>query len=327
VNIVLTRKTKGVWAVAVTVGEQRAAVELALLAYADEVDPAKRSADIKAGLANISAAASGPWTLVWGPGEVEGILAYVALASDKKTYGLAFRGTLGEIAAHYFVYNWLLDIKTFRQVPWTFPQGGAVQVSAGMTQALAYVTMLTDPATHVHLLDFLRGVIAANDNSLTMLVTGHSLGGALTQLASQWLYHQLVEVDKNEEIYITPLTFAAPTTGNQQFATLFETTFPTNYALVNTLDIVPMAWWNLDEIQHMYPAPAQTIGEFGVGIAAALAIYKDSLATAYKRVTSPAAQTFQGWMPQHPDKFAHTMEENHTISIYRGHVIAVTGIP
>jgi hypothetical protein len=313
---------------ATTPAQQRAAVDLALLAYSDEVNPANRIADIEAGLAKIPAAANGPWTLVWGPGEVEGILAYVALGADKTTYGLAFRGSLGEILAHEFIDNWLLNGETFRQVPWLYPQGGDVKVSAGMNQALAYTMMLTDQTTHKHLLDFLRDVIATtDDNSLHLLVTGHSLGAAITQLASQWLYHQLVEVDGNEEIYITPLTFAAPSTGNQQFATLFQTTFPTNYALVNTLDIVPMAWWNLDGIQHMYPPPAQSIAQFGVAVAGLLAIYKDSLATAYKPVTSPPADTFKGWMPEHPDKFAHTMEENHSILIYKGHVVSATGIP
>ena len=311
----------------VTSAQKRAAVELAAIAYSDEVNPANRIADIEAALAQIPAAAYGPWTLAWGPGEVEGILAYVALAADKTTYALAFRGSLGEIMAHEFIDNWLLNGETFRQVPWLYPQGGGVKVSAGMNQALAYTTMLTDQTTHKHLLDFLRDVIASNNDSLQLLVTGHSLGGAIAQLASQWLYHQLVEVDGNEEIYITPLTFAAPSTGNQQFATLFETTFPTNYALVNTVDIVPLAWWNLDAIQHMYPPPAQAIAQFGVAVAGLLAIYKDSLATAYKPVTAPPADTFKGWMPEHPDKFAHTMEANHSIVIYKGHVVWATGIP
>ncbi len=39
-----------------------------------------------------------------------------------------------------------------------------------------------------------------------------------------------------------------------------------------------------------------------------------------------SANTFKGWMPEHPDKFAHTMEENHSIAIYKGHVVWVTGI-
>ena len=311
----------------VTPSQKRAAVELAALAYSDEVNPANRVADIKAGLAKIPAAANGPWTLVWGPGEIEGILGYVALGNDETQYALAFRGSLGEIMAHEFLDNWLVNAATFRQVPWQFPQGGEVKVSAGMTQALGYAALMTDQTTHTHLLDFLRAVIAANDDSLHLMVTGHSLGGAITQLASQWLYHQLVEVDKNEEIYITPLTFAAPTTGNQQFATLFETTFPTNYALVNTLDIVPMAWWNLGGIQHMYPPPAQNIAMAGVAVWGLLTIYKDSLAKVYQPVTKPAPDTFRGWMPEHPDMFTNTMSENHKIAIYRGHVAWVTGIP
>jgi hypothetical protein len=311
---------------AVTPEQKRAAIDLAELTYLDEVNAANRIADLKAGLAKIPAAANGPWSLVWGPGEVEGILAYVALANDKTTYGLAFRGSLTQLAAHEFIDNWLLNGETFRQVPWLYPQGGDVKVSSGMNQALAYITMLTDQTTHAHLLDFLRGVVKAN-GSLRLLTTGHSLGGALTQLASQWLYHQLVEVGGSKNVEILPLTFAAPTTANQQFATLFEKTFPDNYALVNTLDVVPLAWWNLDEIQHMYPPPGQTVAEFGVAIAGLLALYKDSLATAYKPVTHPPADTFKGWMPEQPDKFADTMGQNHTISIYKGHVAWATGIP
>ena len=87
-----------------------------------------------------------------------------------------------------------------------------------------------------------------------------------------------------------------------------------------------MAWWNLDEIQHMYPPPGQTVAQFGVAIAGLLALYKDSLAQAYRPVTAPAAERSKAGCPSSPDKFAHTMESNHTISIYKGHVVAETGI-
>jgi hypothetical protein len=311
---------------AVTPAEQRAAVELAAIAYTDEVHSESRAHDIAKALQLIPTAANGPWTLVWGPGEVEGILGYVARANDGTTYALAFRGSLAELAAHEILDNWVLNAQTFRQVPWMYPHGSDVKVSAGMNQALAYVTMLTDPATSKHLLDYLRSIIAQH-GSLRLLVTGHSLGGALTQLASAWLYNQLVQTDKHPNVHITPLTFAAPSTGNQQFATLYERAFPDNYALVNTLDIVPLAWHNLDGIQHLYPRPGQTAGEFGVAYAGLLALYKDSLATAYKPVTAPPADTFRGWMPEHPDKYAHTVGENHTIAIYHGHVVWATAIP
>jgi hypothetical protein len=312
---------------AVSSAQKRAAVELAAITYTDEAQTANRVRDIEAALkTTIPAAANGPWTLVWGPGEVEGILAYVARANDGTTYALAFRGSLGQLAAHEFFDNWALNAETLAQVPWLYPPGGDVKVSAGMNQALAYVTSLTDPATNQHLLDFLRDRIAATGGPLPLLVTGHSLGGALAQLASQWLYYELVQIGGHKHVTITPLTFAAPTTGNQQFATLFEAAFPDNYALVNTLDIVPMAWANLDGLQHQYPPPGQSVAEFGVAIATALAGYKDSLAGAYKPVTNPPPDTFGGWMPAVPDKFEHTVAANHTIDIYRGHVVWATGI-
>src|ERR1700680_1692947 len=98
---------------AVTSGQKRAAVELAAIAYTDEVHPANPVRDIGAALkTKIPAAANGPWTLVWGPGEVEGILAYVALASDGTTYALTFRGSLGQLTAHEFFDNWALNAET-----------------------------------------------------------------------------------------------------------------------------------------------------------------------------------------------------------------------
>ena len=309
-----------------TAAQQRAALELAAIAYTDEVNPGTRVADITNALATaVPAGAGSPWTLAWGPGEVEGILAYVARSSDKSTYALAFRGSLSQLTAHEFVDNWLANINTFRQVPWLFPQGGAVQISSGMNGALAYVTMLTDRTTNKHLLDFLRGVVAS-EKSLNLLVTGHSLGGALTQLASQWLYNQLVQTGHLANVHITPMTFAAPTTGNQQFSALFQTTFPDNYACVNEHDIVPRAWWDFHALQSMYPRPGQTIAEFGVAAAAAVAIYKASTGNVYRPVTAPPMDMFPGWMPQAPDKFAHTMEVNHGIDTYRDYIRVKTNI-
>ena len=131
----------------------------------------------------------------------------------------------------------------------------------------------------------------------------------------------------NEEIYITPLTFAAPTTGNQQFATLFETTFPTNYALVNTLDIVPMAWWNLDaDPAHVSAARAddRAIRRRDRGAARDLQrLARDGVQAGHgaargyvQRLDAGAARTSS----------RTRWSENHTIAIYKGHVVGATGI-
>ncbi len=303
----------------ITPAQKCASVDLAALTYSAETNTANREVEIRARLAEIPAKANGPWTMVWGPGEVEGIVAYIALCKDRTTYAMVLGGSAHQIKAHEFIYDWLLNREMFRQVPWRFPSGNAVKVSAGMHEALAYVCMLTDRTTQTGVLDYFRAVVAGN-GSLHLLVTGHGLGGALSQLVAQWLRYQFVDLDEQPDINILPLTFGAPTIGNQQFAMLFERTFPTNYALVNTLDIVPMAWWNLDRIQRMYPRPSQSIAEFGVSIAGLLALYKDSLAAAYKPVIAPPPEMFSGWMPSQPNKFEHTMFENHAIATYKEHI-------
>ncbi|GAC1575171.1 MAG: hypothetical protein NVS3B7_07570 [Candidatus Elarobacter sp.] len=310
---------------AVTAGQKRAAIGLSIAAYCDEGGSSNQAADMRKALSAIPAAANGPWKLVWGPASTEGILAYVAVGNDETTYAVAFRGSLTDLDARGFLDNWVVNGDTFRQVPWLYPSGGAVKVSAGMNQALAYALMLVDPTSHAHLLDFLRSLVAGG-STLDLMVTGHSLGGALAQLASQWLYSQLVQTGKLKGVHVTPVTFAAPTTGNQQFATLFQTSFPSNYACVNTLDIVPKAWHNLDGIQRSYPPPGQSIAEFGVSYDGLLALYKDSLGVAYQPVTAPAPDTFTGWMPQKPAGFAQIAAVNHSTDTYLDHIRTVTGI-
>ena len=92
------------------------------------------------------------------------------------------------------------------------------------------------------LLDYLRGLAAAAP--LELIVTGHSLGAALAVAATGWLHDQLGKLGQ-VTFTLWPHTFAGPTTWNNVFATWFGTTF-TYYKAVNTNDIVPMAWADLD---------------------------------------------------------------------------------
>jgi alpha-beta hydrolase superfamily lysophospholipase len=64
-----------------------------------------------------------------------------------------------------------------------------LQISAGINGALALAIGLTDPATSLSLLDYLRGVAKAG--ALDLIVTGHSLGGAIAVVATAWLNNQL----------------------------------------------------------------------------------------------------------------------------------------
>jgi hypothetical protein len=122
-------------------------------------------------------------------------------------------------------------------------------------RALALAIGLTDPTTDVSLLDFLRG--RAKAGTLDLMVTGHSLGGALAIVATAWLNDQLPKVEPLK-FSLWPQTFAAPTMWNAAFATNFAETF-TYSAAVNSNDVVPMGWANLNGVLATYPAGTQFV--------------------------------------------------------------------
>ena len=234
-----------------------AAAYLAYFAYIDDgleiVDPT----DFERLLQAVPpGAANGPWTLAWGPAVNDGILAYVARGADG-SYGLAFRGTNTDTAVTGWFQNLLVDFEAFALVPWLYPQGGspAMALSEGTNQALALAMGLTDPATDASLLDFLRGLSRAAP--LDLLVSGHSLGGAITIAATGWLHDQLPKAGA-ASFSLAAHTFAAPTVWNSGFAGWFPKTFP-YYGAANANDIVPMAWNNLAGILGTFPPPGPNL--------------------------------------------------------------------
>jgi hypothetical protein len=290
------------------------AMELAAIAYTDETDPGAQRADIQKALQALQAWELGPWTLVWGPATNQGILAYLAQAADKTTYALAFRGSLSQIVAHDFLRNWLdNDADVLHQVPFDYPASAGAQISSGANAALGSVAGLVDPITQQKLPTFIGGL--AGNAPLDLIITGHSLGGGLVQIGSLWLHAQL-EPAARAKITFLPCTFAAPTFGNQQFATLYETTFPNAYRAVNTLDIVPMAFENLSGVQQSYPKPGQTLTEFDPALDAVAQTFKDSTGNVYRSVTGGTLFSFTGWMPQSAAGWDQIAATNHATATY-----------
>jgi hypothetical protein len=234
-----------------------AAAYLAYFAYIDDALETVQASDFVTLLTSVPAgAANGPWKLCWGPAVNDGILAYVAQGTDG-TYALSFRGTDVDGSVSGSFQNVLADADGFFLIPWLYPQqsGAPLQISAGINGALALAIGLTDPVTSVSLLDYLRGVGKAG--TLDLMVTGHSLGGALAIVATAWLNDQLPKVE-TLSFSLWPQTFAAPTMWNAAFATNFATTF-SYYAAVNTNDIVPMGWANLNGVLATFPSPGPSL--------------------------------------------------------------------
>jgi len=93
------------------------------------------------------------------------------------------------------------------------------------------------------------------------MVVGHSLGGALANVAAIWLMDQIPK-DGGSVPTMVPFTFAAPTVTNQRFADLFTRMCPTAYHCVNKLDIVPMAWTDFAAIGGSFPGGKPTLRGF-----------------------------------------------------------------
>jgi lipase (class 3) len=291
------------------------AMELAAIAYTDETNLPKQRADITAALQALQPAALGPWSLAWGPATDQGILAYVAASADRATYALVFRGSLADLDARDFLRNWLEDGDVLRQVPFDYPASAGAHISSGANLAFGSMQNLVDPITQQNLIAFIGGLAKAA-KPITLLVAGHSLGGALVQIGSLWLYDQLVRAGKLTNLNLLPCTFAAPTFGNQQFATLYETTLPNAYRAVNTLDVVPMAFENLSGVQRSYPPPGQTLTEFDPALDVLVQTFKDSTGNVYRSVSGGTLFSFTGWVPPSAAEWAQIAAVNHATAIY-----------
>src|SRR5207253_10748719 len=87
----------------------------------------------------------------------------------------------------------------------------------------------------------------ANAN-VTTVVTGHSLGGCLATVVAMGIRVLL----PNYRGVIQPITFAAPTAGNGDFASAYDALSPTARRFQNSLDIIPRAYYDLGGIDSIY---------------------------------------------------------------------------
>jgi Lipase (class 3) len=245
--------------------EAQLLITLSGLAYVDS-DPlpgetaaaqeARMRQDIDAALA---ASTYPSWRVVWGPG-LSGDRAnmlYAAGEPDGNQIAIAVRGTDWS-----FWLNWLENFASLLPlVPFTnvMPSvsSGNPQIAAGTNiglQLLLQTEASTLDGDQVDVGTFLR---AAGDQ-VEIFVTGHSLGGCLASVLAPSLAQQLGNAN-NFKVY----TFAAPSAGNQDFASYYNRLFTdeaassTAFRVFNDQDIVPESWATLLDIARKYmPAPA-----------------------------------------------------------------------
>ena len=108
-----------------------------------------------------------------------------------------------------------LDASDPQPMPWAL--NDPARVASGTLDGLAVMQGLT--ANGQTLGQFLTNFFSQPANAnVAILVTGHSLGGCLATIVATWIRVLL----PNFRGAIQPITFAAPTAGNEEFATLLR---------------------------------------------------------------------------------------------------------
>jgi triacylglycerol lipase len=197
----------------------------------------------------------GQWKCIWGPVQDsdESNLALVAGYFAGSNTGpqavcVTVRGTDFDITDIWGMLEQIwedLDVSDPQPMPWALDD--PARIASGTLDGLAIIQGLI--ANGQTLGQFLATFFAQSANAnVTILVTGHSLGACLATIVATWIRVLL----PNFRGVIQPITFAAPTAGDSEFATYYDELFPTARRFQNSLDVIPLAYYDLGSINSIY---------------------------------------------------------------------------
>ena len=154
------------------------------------------------------------------------------------------------------LYGWLVEDFKITPEAWPFGTGDSGYITKGTLDGLEILIALEDGSTS--LAKYLATVTGSP--GVTVYVTGHSLGGALSPALGLWLADtqgQASGWDPGSNASLAVYPFAGATPGDQHFAAYLNGKLPGDALVVvnNTNDVVPHAWnpTSLAQIQTLYP--------------------------------------------------------------------------
>lgn len=232
----------------------------------------------------------GTWRLAWGPSvfvNYEGPkpvdcladnLMFAAQNDERDMIIVAIAGANGGLQRFRTIYDWHSEdfaVNALTALPHDPPGRVSAGTATGVQNLLA-MRAGTDGGTGPTTIEaFLAG--AASDQR-TLVITGHSLGGALAPALALALHHG-DSIGTWKKVYFAP--FAAPSTGDadykQELARVFGTrppidgtTYTWNTNHINQLDMVPKAWRDVAAVTKLY-GPLHTHLSSGPCVGAAAA--------------------------------------------------------
>lgn len=182
------------------------------------------------------------WRIVWNGGQVtDPNYAFVALDPAGQTYALTIRGSVikNKVFTDWDVFvDWILeDLNVAVLAHWPFASTSNACISAGDYIGFTNILLMQDTlGSGLSLLEYLLANTVGKGKQLT--ITGHSLGGNLANVFASFYVETLKQKGLPSD-NISLFTFAAPASGNGDFASDLDAKLPTAWHYQNTNDAVP----------------------------------------------------------------------------------------
>lgn len=190
----------------------------------------------------------GTWQVVWGPivGEYgsdekhqyASNALYVAVNQDGQ-YVVATAGT--DPASEY---GWLtedFDVRTMVAWPGTEQHANPPRISSGTSIGMGRLLAMTYNGKTI--MDFLIDTFSTSTDHTQLIVTGHSLGGALSAVLALYFEEQQAGWNPAGTVIVCVEPSAGATPGNQVFSDYYNRILgPRTLRFWNSLDPVPHGW-------------------------------------------------------------------------------------
>ncbi|EKU96430.1 Lipase (class 3) [Leptolyngbya sp. PCC 7375] len=191
----------------------------------------------------------GVWNLVWGPGiyadsfvgeeKSLNMMFIVVPEGDPEQAVVAIAGTNGSS-----LMDWIVeDFNVKETVPWPYgPSSGEAEISKGTYFGLDKLVNLesVDPTSNASIT---AQQYLSRRPFKNIMVTGHSLGGALSPCYSLYLDETRSQWDLSESTIISCLPTAGPTPGDLNFSQYYDSKLSkTTHRQWNLMDVVPHAF-------------------------------------------------------------------------------------
>jgi hypothetical protein len=147
--------------------------------------------------------------------------AYVGVAKDLNAIIIAFRGT-----QEHSIQNWVSDL-FWKQLDLNYPDMPDAMVHHGFYSA--YHNTTVRPAV----LAAVKRAKKSYGANINIIVTGHSMGGAMAAFCGL----DLVVNEGEENVQV--MTFGQPRVGNAAFASYYSLLVPNTFRITHDRDIVP----------------------------------------------------------------------------------------